>query len=265
MVGREQASLSREVGGSAFGLDAQGYHAARLPYPDELYDELFGRLPINPDILEIGAGTGLVTQALLARDPAHLTAVEPDAALIAFTQRRLPSPQLTMIRSRFPQAQIEGHFDLIACAAAFHWMEPKAALVRVKELLKPGGLWAMWWHSYRNPRMGDQLADEITPLLSGLALPPSASLQRHYSLDEGEHRRTLAEAGFRSIEYRLFCTERELTTAGVIALYESYSFVRVLPLDQRLPLLDSIAELVERRFSGRAPNLVLTPLYFANG
>lgn len=256
-------SLDRDVGEIAFGLDAEGYHAARLPYPDELYDELFKRLPQCPQVLEIGAGTGLVTQALLARNVSGVTAVEPDLALAAFTARRLDNPRLSMIRATFPNITIPRQFDLVACAAAFHWMEPKSALAKVRELLLPRGLWAMWWHSYRNPGMGDELADQISPLLEDVPLPPSASLEQHYSLDERMHRRILKNAGFGSIEYRLYRSERELTTDAIVALYKSYSFVRLLSADRRTRLLEGLADLVEKRFGGRAPNLVLTPLYFA--
>jgi len=258
------AFLGREVGGVAFGLDATGYHQGRIAYPEALYDELFSRLPASPSVLEIGAGSGLVTQSILKRDPSRLVAVEPDPALVSFTLRRLSDPRLTMVTSAFPEAAVTGEFDLIACAAAFHWMEPEAALSRIKELLAPSGLWAMWWHSYRNPGRGDELADLITPLLQEIALPPSDTLFQHYSLDQKHHRETLARAGFHDIEYRLYSQERELTTAQVVALFQSYSYVRVLPDDQKSRLIEDIAEIVEQRFGGLAPNLVLTPLYFAN-
>lgn len=263
MPDTDQAFLAREVGGVAFGLDASGYHQARLPYPEALYDELFEHLPARPAILEIGAGSGLVTQSLLKRDPGTIVAVEPDAALVAFTERRLSDPRLTMINAPFPDASVDGAFDLVACAAAFHWMDPVKALARVKELLTDEGLWAMWWHSYRNPGRGDELADLITPLLREIALPPSDTLLRHYSLDEAHHRETLIRAGFRNIECRLYSQERKLTTAQVTALYQSYSYVRVLPPEQQSRLIEDIAEIVETRFGGLAPNLVLTPLYFA--
>lgn len=255
--------LARGVGGTAFGLDAEGYHASRLPYPPELYDELFSRAPKHPKVLEIGAGTGLVTQALLSRESSSVTAVEPDAALAAFTARRLPDARLNIIRATFQDAPIEGEFDLAVCAAAFHWLEPELALAKIKSLLKPEGTWGMWWHSYRNPGMGDELADLISPLLQDIALPPSFGAEQHYSLDEDHHRRVLTKAGFKSIEARLYRCERELTTEAVVSLYRSYSFVRVLPDERRTQLLENIAELVETRFDGHAPNLVLTPLYFA--
>lgn len=257
-------ALAREVGEIAFGLDAEGYHAARLPYPHELYDELFANMPARAQVLEIASGTGLVTQELLSRNVSSVTAVEPNHALATFTARRLNDRRLSIIEAPFPNVSIDGRFDLIACAAAFHWMEPVAALAKVKELLDPDGVWAMWWHSYRNPGMGDELADQISLLLKDIPLPPSTDLHRHYSLDEERHRQMLNDAGFRSIEYRLFRSERELTTDGVLALYKSYSFVRLLAPDRRAQLLDELANLVESRFGGRASNLVLTPLYLAS-
>ena len=257
-------TLERDVGEIAFGLDAEGYHAGRLPYPDELYDELFERLPPKPAILEIGAGTGLVTQALLSRDVSAVTAVEPNPSLAAFTRRRLENRRLKVIRATFPDPSIDGQFDLIACAAAFHWLERDKALARVKQMLMPKGLWAMWWHSYRNPGQGDELADQISPLLKGMALPPSDTIDQHYSLNEAMHRRVLTAAGFTDVEFRLYRTQRQLTTEAAVALYKSYSFIRLLPSDERARFLDKLADLVDTRFGGCAPNLVLTPLYFAN-
>src|SRR5258708_19668995 len=99
-----QAFLGRGVGGVAFGLDASGDHQGRLAYPDGLYDELFTRLPTSPSVLEIGAGSGLVTQALLKRNPSRLVAVEPDPALLAFSNRRLSHPRLPFFAQPFPES-----------------------------------------------------------------------------------------------------------------------------------------------------------------
>lgn len=55
----------------------------------------------------------------------------------------------------------------------------------------------------------------------------------------------------------------KLRSRAMCALYDSYSFVRVLPALQRRELLGRIAQLVEDRFGGRAPNVVQTPLYTA--
>jgi len=255
--------LSRESGRAAFGTDAAGYHAARSGYPAALYDRLFRDLPPQARVLEIGAGTGLVTEELVSRDIRTLTVVESDPALVRFMESRLVDPRLAFVTAAFPDVTVDGPFELIACAAAFHWMDPVAALARIRDLLAPGGTWAMWWNSYRNAGRGDALSDAVTPLLAGVALPPSDSLDGHYSLDEAFHRRSLTEAGFTTVNYILYRTERELSTSQVIALYQSYSYIRLLDDDRRARFLDGLADIVETSFGGLAPNLILTPLYLA--
>ena len=76
--------MARAEGRTAFGIDAAGYHAGRMGYPDELFDALFARCDAAPDILEIGAGTGHATLALLTQDTASLLAIEPDLALVEY-------------------------------------------------------------------------------------------------------------------------------------------------------------------------------------
>ena len=226
---------------SLFGQDAAGYHAGRIGYPDALYDLIFARTVSAPDVIEIGAGTGLVTEALLTRSVRSVTSVEPAAELVAFMRGRLPDPRLTIATTAFPDAgTIDGRFDLGVCAAAFHWMEPAAALARVRTLLRPGGIWAVWWHSYRNFGVGDPLADAITRLLEGISLPPSDSLTRHYSLDIALHTRLLISAGFVDIEHHVFRHERMMSARQVRTLYASYSYVRALPATRRNALLDAI-------------------------
>ncbi len=256
--------LPRAAGRSAFGSDAAGYHAGRIGYPEALFDAVFAGLPANPRILEIGPGTGIASRSLLARAPAELVVIEPDAALVAYLADQIRDPRLTLVNATFPDGPVEAPFDLIVCAAAFHWMEPTAALARVMQLLRPGGVWAMWWNAYRNPGHGDALAQAISPLLAGLALPPSEGLDAHYSLDRELHEQTLRGAGFIDIRHTLFRRERSLDTAQVRALYASYSYVRALPEGQREALLDAISQLVERDFAGSAPNVVLSALYRAN-
>ena len=255
--------LPRSAGRSAFGSDAAGYQAGRIGYPEALFDALFAGLPANPRILEIGPGTGIASRSLLARGPAELVVVEPDAALLDYLAGQIPDPRLTLVSATFPEASVEGLFDLIVCAAAFHWMEPTAALVRVNQLLRPGGVWGMWWNAYRNPGHGDALAQAISPLLEGIALPPSEGQEGHYSLDRELHERTLRRAGFVDIRHDLFRRERRLDAGEVRVLYASYSYVRALPEDQREALLNAISRLVERDFAGSAPNVVLSALYMA--
>jgi SAM-dependent methyltransferase len=257
------AQLSQLAGRSAFGTDAAGYHAGRIGYPPELFEGLFARCVPHPEILEIGAGTGLATDGLWQCAPKSLTAIEPDAALVDFLRARFADHPLKTITSGFIEADVSGAYDLITCAAAFHWMDAATALAKITALLRPKGIWAMWWNSYLNPGIGDALADAIMPLLDGIALPPSVRRHGHYSLDVEHHYATLAEAGFVEIEHQIYRRERTMSAADVVALYASYSFVRALNEAERAKLLGRIESLVEHDFAGSAPNVVLTACYSA--
>lgn len=259
--------LALSAGRSVFGKNAASYDSARLGYPAELYERIFARIGKveHPAILEIGAGTGLATRDLLARCPGAMVVVEPDARMAGFLQAALGTAAgLTIQSCPFEDADLPpASFDLAAAAASFHWLEPVAALTNIRTALKPCGVLALWWNVYRATGIGDDFADALAPLLKGIALPPSEGEGIHHSLDAGRYQSLLEENGFGHVEHMVLRRERILDAAGMRALYETYSFVRLLPEPERLGLLDRIAELVETRFGGRAPNIVLTPLYTA--
>jgi SAM-dependent methyltransferase len=267
-TGARASRLERAVGRGIFGEDAAGYEAARLGYPEDLYDRVFARVGRSSGLclLEVGAGTGLATRDLLARAPARLLAVEPDPRLVAFLGAALADagPCLTIENQPFESVDLQpASFDLAVAAASFHWLEPVSALARIRMALRPRGVLAFWWNVYRAAGIGDPFADAVMPLLDGIALPPSEGGITHNSLDEARHRGLLEDNGFENVEFVLFRRERTLDSAAVRALYATYSFVRKLESADRERLLDRIGELVECTFGGRAPNVVLTPLYMA--
>lgn len=259
--------LARSAGRGVFGENAAGYDSARLGYPTEIYDRIFTRVGKieHPAILEIGAGTGLASRDLLARCPSMMVAVEPDAQMAGFLASMLgAAAELTIRNCPFEDAVLSpASFDLAAAAASFHWLEPVPALAKVRTALKPGGVIALWWNVYRATGIGDEFADALSPLLDGLALPPSEGECIHHSLNAERYRNLLEAGGFGRVEHTILRRERILGASEMRALYETYSFVRLLPDPERLRLLDRIAELVETRFGGGAPNIVLTALYTA--
>jgi SAM-dependent methyltransferase len=263
-IQKSTGHLAREAGRAAFGTDPAGYHEARAGYPPELYDRIFEGLPPRPAILEIGAGTGIVTEQLLRRDPARLVVIEPDEALIEFMAGRMVDPRLEFLVAPFPEAAVEGSFDLIAAAACFHWLEPAPALARINQLLRPSGRVALWWNVYREEGIGDPFAEAVLPLLDGVSLPPSEGATGHYSLDWKLHFGQLAAAGFAEMRSFIVRRERVLTPRMARDLYASFSFVSALDPGRREELLDSVSGIVSNRFNGAAPTIVLTPLYLAS-
>jgi hypothetical protein len=106
--GEQAPSLSalRREARTIYGGDPAGYEAGRPDYPDELYDILGSRCGLRPgaSVVEIGAGTGLVTRRLVAAG-ARVTAVEPDEHMALRRPRapgRVPRRARGGIRLRRP-------------------------------------------------------------------------------------------------------------------------------------------------------------------
>lgn len=258
--------LDRQVGRSAFGTDVDGYHGARSGYPADLFEYLSRRLAPSPRILEIGAGTGLATEGLVGCNPQRLALLEPDARLCKFLESRFAPNGAKVVCGAFPESAIAGPFDLIACAAAFHWMEPGDALASARSLLAPGGVWAMWWNCYFGHGEDDAFAASVAQVLmeEGVALAPSYHGANHYALDTGHLSGLLQQAEFRAVEHVLYRTPREYDVQGARDLCASFSFVRVLPQETRIRVLDRIASKVRDEHGGLAPGIVVTSLYAAS-
>ena len=264
-VPRAPAQLAREDGRSTFGAGAAGYHATRSDYPDELYDALFAAVAQPAAILEIGPGSGLATAALLQRAPRRYVAVESDPDFVAFLGDRFASNPLELVCAPFPCAGVEGPFDLAVCAAAFHWLEPKAALAELRRLLHPRGVWAMWWNSYLDETDDHPFARAAMVLMRarGVRFPPSFGAEGHLSLDHARQTALLEANGFCDVEFRQWRRSNRLDAAGARGLFDSFSFVRLLAPPVRAELLDSVVALVNDHFGGLADNLVSTTCYIA--
>nr|WP_295661995.1 methyltransferase domain-containing protein [Polymorphobacter sp.] len=262
------STMARHEGRALFGNDARGYDAARLGYPAELYDAVEGRTGglVGQTVFEVGPGTGLVTRELLRRGVDRLVAIEPDVTLA----RELPSfagggDALVVVNAAFEDAALDASSFHAGCAAAsFHWLDIAPSLAKVHAALVPGGTWAMWWNSYRNPHQGDAFAFAAMPLLAGIQFPPMQTIDGHGSLDDVFWRTTLARAGFGRIDHVVIRQERTVSATAIRALYATYSFIRRLEDDARARLLDAIETLAEREFGGNVPNVVLTSSYISS-
>src|SRR4029077_15589130 len=95
---------------------------------------------------EIGAGTGLATQRLLALGVSRLWAIEPDPRLAAFLRKPVSSSSVQIVQTTFEQAELPtAEFGLGVAATSFHWLDQGSALAKVYRSLGAGGWWAMWW------------------------------------------------------------------------------------------------------------------------
>ena len=131
--------------GLVFDRIAEEYDRVRPGYPPELVDEALAGAEIRR-VLEVGCGTGQLTQALAARG-LEVDAVEPGANLAALAQRRVPS--LRVRAGRFEDVALPPEsYDAVFSATAFHWIDPAVGWATVAAALRRGGRFALLAHVY---------------------------------------------------------------------------------------------------------------------
>jgi cyclopropane fatty-acyl-phospholipid synthase-like methyltransferase len=104
-------------------------------------------------VLEIGCGTGLFTE-MFAQSGATLVAVDISEELLDKAHLRgLPADQVTFLNKRFEECDVDGPFDAVVGSSILHHLEMEAALSKIYDLLKPGGLMSFAEPNMLNPQV----------------------------------------------------------------------------------------------------------------
>lgn len=128
----------------SFGADAQRYDRARPAYPDALIDRIASA---GREILDVGCGTGIEARQLQARDRTVL-GVEPDERMAAFARDTGVEVEVATFEDWDPAGRT---FDAVIAAQAWHWVDPAKGAAKALEVLRPGGLFAVFWHVFLPP------------------------------------------------------------------------------------------------------------------
>jgi SAM-dependent methyltransferase len=244
-----------------FGSDAQGYDAGRPEYPAEVYDILASRcgLRAGASVVEIGAGTGLVTRRLVAAG-ARVVAVEPDQNMTDHLVASVIS-NLEIIRGTFEQAELpQGSFDLAVAATSFHWVDQATGLPKLGQVIRPGGWAAVWWTIFDDPDRHDAFRDALQARTGNG--DPGWQRNSQFQLDAAARCRDLTElAGLTDVSGNLIRWTAELDTAQLRALYASMIRIRRLPVDDQRRTLDQISLLADHDFAGRVRRPFITAMY----
>jgi SAM-dependent methyltransferase len=136
---------------SRFSGVADQYDAVRPQPPADLITvitEWSGRA--RPDVVDLGAGTGLSAVAWAGR-ARRVTAVEPSAGMRRRAERRIADAgAATATRFTVTGATAEatglpdGCADVVTASQALHWFNPDRALPEIARLLRPGGVLAAY-------------------------------------------------------------------------------------------------------------------------
>jgi SAM-dependent methyltransferase len=244
--------------GRVFDDVAEAYDAVRSGYPDELVDAALeiGGLADGSHVVEVGCGTGKLTELLVARG-LRVEAVDPGANMVAVAARRVGDSDGARFHiSTFEDVDLpEGAFDAVFSATAFHWIDPAIGWRKAASLLRPGGLLALLTHlgvseeetAESDAALIDALRRHAPEIAASFKEPRSArevldgARERAANVSEAwtwigvHHDLSVPEAGtlFEGVEVRGLPLFRELTADELIALFRTTSLHARLAPDVR--------------------------------
>lgn len=222
-----------ETAAKAWGESAELYERARPGYPPEAIDFLH-ELGLGPDsdVLDLAAGTGKLTRALIAAG-ARVTAVEPLFAMRQMLQQRLP--EATVMEGTAERIPVEdASVDLVTVAQAFHWFNAPAAADEIARVLKPGGGLAAIWN------VRDQSVEWMA-MISELIDVPRSDTPSHQS-EIWRKPFDTERSPFEPLRLETFRHRQELSRPDAVDVFASRSYVAALPQDERTHLLERVAE-----------------------
>ncbi|MFD4124832.1 class I SAM-dependent methyltransferase [Streptomyces globisporus] len=156
----------------SFGAIAEAYERFRPGYPPVLLDRVmaYAGHPVQT-ALEIGAGTGKATR-LFAQQVAAVTAIDPDAAMLAELRTHVPAGVRTE-QAAFEDLRLEETYGLVYAAASLHWTQPEGRWPRMAELVRPGGVFASFGGPLRpaDPAVEEAVRTVRAPFLDTDEIP----------------------------------------------------------------------------------------------
>jgi SAM-dependent methyltransferase len=218
----------------SFGEVADQYDRLRSGPSGEALDWL---LPEGAtDVLEIGAGTGILTR-LLAERVHHVVAVEPDDRMRAvLAAGAAPVEVLAGQAEEIPVPP--SSVDVVIAQSAWHWVDETRAVPEVARVLRPGGRLSLVWTG------PDRSVDWMRSLWAGGII---FSPEEQVDVDNLRRRRHLVhvdvggDSPFLEPETALFRWSRPMAKADLVALAATYSAVITMDEDARREHLDAMA------------------------
>jgi SAM-dependent methyltransferase len=269
--------------GQMFDGVAAAYDEVRPSYPDVLVDAAVGRgrLGVGSPVLEVGCGTGKLTELLAVRGLV-IDAVDPGPNMIEAARKRLgDAGKVRFHVARFEDVSLpEEAFAAVFSATAFHWVEPEVAWSKAATHLRPGGLLALLAHiAVREGRSAEaqegfrvvlerhapEVAEELPPLrdldtiLAGVEERRGNASEVWDWLMGGHHGLAVSDAAelFAKVEMMALASSVDETADQFLAGFRTSSLYFRIDPGRRQAVEEDYQRLVERlggtlRFSGAA-------------
>jgi SAM-dependent methyltransferase len=217
---------------------ADEYDAARPSYPAEVLDALGPLSGLR--VLDVGAGTGIATRGLLARE-AEVTALDTGAALLR--RARSHTPGLAAVVADGAVLPVRSTSVVLVCfAQSWHWLDDATRVGEAHRVLRPGGRWAAWWSHARAD--DESWFDDYWTVIE-CNCPGTHRTQR--DIDWG---RTLAAPGRFSAPARVTAPWTRRTSVDAwMTDQASHSYVAgLLPAAKRRRVLGDLRAILEEQF-----------------
>ena len=230
----------------ACGSVAPAYAVLRPTYPPESVAFLTGGAGAGRRVLDLGAGTGLLTELLVAAGH-EVVAVDPSAAMLEQLAARLPHLPTVVAGAEelpFPDDDV----DVVTAAQAAHWFDPAPAAAEMARVLRPGGTVGLLW----------SLRDDRAPWVAALSGVLAA---------EGVERfrpATVADALARELDATVEPAEwvfvQRATPEDVVAGLATRSYAAAMAPERRAAFLGGVRELLATHPDTRDREVVEVPL-----
>lgn len=135
----------RQARAHSFGEAAADYQSYRPDYPIEAVTYLVAGTPAGGRVLDLGAGTGKLTDRLVALG-FEVVAVDPSAQMHAELSRRRPDVDCRVGTGEslpLPDSCVDG----VVCGQAWHWMDAGAVGRELARVMRPNGSLGLAWNT----------------------------------------------------------------------------------------------------------------------
>jgi ubiquinone/menaquinone biosynthesis C-methylase UbiE len=232
------ACLSFSTQTRAASKRSQGfYERARPEYPHDAVAWLSEKLRIDEHstVLDLGAGTGKLTRALVPLAQ-RVVAVEPGREMLAQLERAVPQAGAKLGAAEaipLPDASV----DAVVCGQSFHWFRSDEALSEIHRVLRGRrGLGIVW--NLRDPE--DELQQEVTCLLDPFVPAGRAPVRDAIAAINADTR-------FTNVEQFVTGFGQVLDTEEVVRRIASISFVAAAPEPRRRELEQRLRDRLSAR------------------
>jgi len=219
----------------SFGQVAAHYDSIRPTYPAEAIRWTIGEAATGPSalghVVDLGAGTGLLTRVILGATDARVTPVEPDPQMRERLAATTPSvTPLAGSAESIPLA--DASVDAVLVGQAYHWFDPESAHAEIARVVRPGGVFGPIWN------IRDQTVDwvaEFARLIDDEGA--TARLGKLVGSDFGPE--------FGPISCETFRHSMSMNADGLVALLASRSYYLTASPERQDALTTSIRSLAD--------------------